>query len=74
LEGLNEWDNDHIFNILSDRIGSSGLARPQVLWPVRTALSGKPSSPCGATEIAELLGKDETLQRLRIGIKKLQNI
>ena len=44
----------------------------QVMWPVRVALSGLPSTPGGATEIAYLLGKDETLQRLAIGINFLE--
>ena len=34
----------------------------QILWPVRTALSGKPSSPGGATELAVILGKEETIR------------
>ena len=42
-----------------------------VLWPIRTALSGKPTSPCGASEMGELFGKDETLTRLKKGIEKL---
>jgi glutamyl-tRNA synthetase len=45
-----------------------------MLWPIRTALSGKPSSPCGATELCELLGKDETMKRLTAGIKLLENL
>jgi glutamyl-tRNA synthetase len=44
----------------------------QVMWPVRVALSGLPSTPGGATEIAYLLGRDETLQRLAIGINFLE--
>ncbi|MBE0600867.1 MAG: glutamate--tRNA ligase [Firmicutes bacterium] len=44
----------------------------QVMWPVRVALSGVPSTPGGATEIAYLLGKDESLQRLAIGINFLE--
>jgi len=43
----------------------------QMLWPIRTALTGKASTPGGAFEIAEILGKDESLKRIRIGIEKL---
>lgn len=45
-----------------------GIKNGQILWPVRTALSGKPTSPCGATELAELLGKEESLRRIRTGL------
>ncbi len=42
------------------------------MWPIRTALSGAPASPPGgATELASLLGKEETLRRLRLGLEKL---
>jgi glutamyl-tRNA synthetase len=42
-----------------------------MFWPVRTALSGKPTSPCGASELAELLGKEETINRINKGIEML---
>ena len=41
------------------------------MWPIRTALSGKQSTPAGATEILELLGKEESLERIRAAIHKL---
>ena len=44
-----------------------------MLWPLRTAVSGKQSTPGGATEIMELLGKDESLRRIRIGIGRLSH-
>lgn len=44
-----------------------------VLWPLRTALSGKKFTPGGAFEIADLIGKEETLKRIEIGIEKLKN-
>ena len=43
------------------------------LWPVRTAVSGKQMTPGGAYEIMEILGKEESLRRIRIGIDKLTN-
>jgi hypothetical protein len=42
------------------------------MWPLRTALSGKLMTPAGATEIMEILGKDESLERIGIGINKLR--
>lgn len=44
----------------------------QVLWPVRTALTGKQFTPGGAIEIAYILGKEESLRRIQIGIDRLQ--
>lgn len=44
----------------------------QVLWPVRTALTGKQFTPGGAIEIAYILGKDESLSRIRTGIERLE--
>ncbi|MPN10984.1 hypothetical protein SDC9_158282 [bioreactor metagenome] len=45
-----------------------------VLWPIRTAVSGKQFTPGGAFEIAEILGKEESLRRIRIGIEKLKEV
>ena len=41
------------------------------MWPIRTALSGKMQTPAGATELMEVLGKDESIKRIEIGIEKL---
>ena len=71
LEGLNEWTNESIYNALIALIGELGIKNGQMPWPVRTALSGKPTSPCGASELAELLGKEESLKRLNKGIEML---
>jgi glutamyl-tRNA synthetase len=51
-----------------------GVKNGQVLWPVRTALSGKPTTPCGASELLALLGKDESLRRVKIGIALLKKV
>ena len=45
----------------------------QVLFPLRLAISGKQSTPGGAFEIAEILGKEETLRRLDLSIAQLEN-
>jgi glutamyl/glutaminyl-tRNA synthetase len=44
----------------------------QMLWPLRTALSGKPSTPGGAFDIADILGKEESISRIKIAIDKLE--
>ena len=43
------------------------------MWPIRTAVSGRQTTPAGATEIMEILGKEESLARIRAGIEKLAN-
>ena len=48
------------------------LKNSQILWPIRTALSGKDVSPGGATELAEILGKDESIKRIKVGIELLK--
>lgn len=71
LEKLEDWTNEGIYNTLLGLIGELGIKNGQMLWPIRTALSGKPTSPCGASELAQLLGKDETIRRINKGIELL---
>lgn len=71
LEGLTEWTNESIYKALITLIQEMGIKNGQMLWPVRTALSGKPTSPCGASELAELLGKEESIRRINKGIEML---
>ena len=69
---IDTWDNETLYAAAVECGKSLGFKNSQILWPVRTALSGKPSSPCGASELCALLGKEESLKRLKIGIKKLE--
>lgn len=71
LEGLNEWNMDSIHNALFELIGKLGVKNGYILWPVRVAVSGKQFTPGGGIEICDLLGKEETLRRIQIGIEKL---
>lgn len=71
IDSIENWDNDTIYEKLTETAKENGLKNGQILWPVRTALSGKPTSFCGASELAVLLGKNETLERIRYGINKL---
>ena len=48
-----------------------GYKNGYVLWPIRTALSGKQMTPAGATEILEVLGKEESIKRIQAAIEKL---
>lgn len=64
LEGLQEWTNEGIFECLKNAAVENGLKNGQVLYPVRIALTGLETTPGGASEIASVLGKEETLRRL----------
>lgn len=71
LEKIEDWKGDLIHEILFSSIKKMGIKNGQMLWPIRTALSGRPSSPGGGTDLLVLLGKDESLRRIRQGIEKL---
>lgn len=71
LEAQEDYSNDALYVALSGYVAEKGLKNGYVLWPVRTAVSGKQMTPAGATEIMEVLGKEESLRRIRIGIEKL---
>lgn len=73
LEGLQDWSSESIHDALMALVGELGIKNGQLLWPVRTALSGEPTSPGGAMELADILGKAESLRRIQIGIEKLQS-
>jgi len=67
-----EWISASLYEALCGLAVLNGIKNSQILWPIRTALSGKESSPGGATELAQILGKDESLRRMEIGISKLE--
>ena len=71
-EVVDAWDNPSLYAAAVDCGKALNMKNSQILWPIRTALSGKPSSPCGASELCALLGRDKSLRRLKIGIDKLQ--
>ncbi len=75
FEGIDDsnWNNDTIYGKLVELIKEMGIKNGQMFWPVRTALSGEPTSPCGASELAELLGKKDTIARINKGIELLSN-
>ncbi len=71
LAALSDFDEETVKACLMGLAQQHELKTGQVMWPVRIAISGQASTPGGATEIAELLGKDETLRRIDLGIAKL---
>ncbi len=71
LESLTDWNNQAVYDKLLELATQMGIKNSQLLWPIRTAISGKEVTPGGATEIAEILGRQETLKRIKTGIEKL---
>lgn len=72
LEKLNDYSMAGIEEICKEYIAEKELKNGRVLWPLRTAVSGKQMTPGGAYEIMEILGKEESLARIRKGIELLQ--
>ena len=72
LEAQEDYSLDALHDVIMEYIGQKGVKNGVVLWPLRTAVSGKQSTPGGAFEIMEIIGKDETLARIRKGIEKLE--
>ena len=72
LEAFDDYTNDSLYALLSGYVEGKQVKTGYVMWPIRTALSGKEMTPAGATEILEVLGKEESLNRLRKGIALLE--
>lgn len=73
LETQEEYSNDALYAAVKDYVTDRGYKNGYVLWPLRIAVSGKEMTPCGATEIMEILGKEETCNRIRKGIEQLES-
>lgn len=71
LEAQVDFSNDALFNVLKAYVDEKGYKTGFVMWPIRTAVSGKQNTPGGATEIMEIIGKEESLKRIRKGIELL---
>ena len=71
LEETEDYSNDAMYELLCGFAKENGYKNGQILWPIRTALSGKQMTPAGATEILEVLGKEESIQRIKAAIEKL---
>ncbi|MBO6214208.1 MAG: glutamate--tRNA ligase [Lachnospiraceae bacterium] len=74
LDETGDYTNDALYNLLLDFAKDHEYKNGYVLWPIRTALSGKAMTPGGATELLELLGHDESLRRIDDGIKRLEEV
>ena len=71
LEAQEDYSNDALYQTLLKYVEQKGCKNGYVMWPIRTAVSGKQMTPGGATELMEVLGKEESLSRLKAGIEKL---
>lgn len=71
LNNIENWENSALYDALKNLAVSLNLKNSQILWPTRIALSGRDSTPGGATELAELIGKNETIKRLKFSIDLL---
>ena len=71
LKEQEDFSNDALFELLSNYAKEHEYKTGFVMWPIRTAVSGKQMTPGGATELMEILGKDESIRRLEDGVRRL---
>ena len=72
FEGIDVWTDENILAAMTGMAEKLECKNAKVMWPVRISVAGKAVTPGGAVEICRILGKDETLRRMRIGIEKLE--
>jgi len=71
FEALTEWNDESILKVMTDMAEREECKNAKIMWPVRIAVAGKLVTPGGAVEIARILGKEESLRRMRVAIEKL---
>ena len=71
LEAQEDYSNDALYAMLSEYVAEKECKNGYVMWPIRTAVSGKQMTPGGATELMEVLGKEESIARIKKGIELL---
>ena len=72
LEAISGWTQDAVHDTLIDLAASLEVKNATLMWPVRIAVAGKLVTPGGAVELCHILGKEETLRRLKLGMEKLR--
>ena len=72
LEGLTEWEQEPIHDALIALAEKLEVKNATLMWPLRIAIAGKAVTPGGAVELCHILGKDEVLRRMNIGMEKLK--
>jgi len=73
MEAVEDWRFDVLHDALFKLIADMGVKNGYILWPVRVAISGKQFTPGGAFEIAEIIGKEDTISRMKRSIEMLKN-
>ncbi|MFZ2537923.1 MAG: glutamate--tRNA ligase [Oscillospiraceae bacterium] len=71
FEGMDTWNLEAIHEKLFELIAQMGVKNGIVLWPIRVAVSGKQFTPGGGIDLAEILGKEESIKRIKKGIEQL---
>lgn len=71
LKDVSDWSLDNLHDTLMEYIAGKEIKNGTGLWYIRTAVSGKQMTPGGAFEIMDILGKEESLRRMEVGIEKL---
>ena len=74
LAGLDDWTEDAIKEAMKSSAEGNGMKGGQVMFSVRVALTGQPSTPGGAVEMAVVLGKEESLRRLQFSMDYLDRV
>ena len=72
LQAQEDYSNGALYAMLSGYVKEMGYKNGYVMWPIRTAVSGKQMTPGGATELMEVLGKEESIARIQAAIEKLR--
>lgn len=72
IEKTDDFTSDGLFSVLKTYAADQELKVNTVMWPIRTAVSGKMATPAGATGLLEVLGREESLRRIRAAIEKIQ--
>jgi glutamyl-tRNA synthetase len=73
LEAIENWCDETIHDVFMNLVAELGVKTAVVMWPARIAAAGKSVTPGGAVEICSILGKEECLRRMAVGIEKLSN-
>ncbi len=74
LEAQKDFSNDALFETLVSYGKEKGYKTGYIMWPIRTAVSGKQTTPAGATEIMDVIGKEESVRRIQAAIEKLNAV
>lgn len=74
LENISEWTMESVHDLLMKLAVDHEVKNATLMWPVRIAAAGKMVTPGGAVEICYILGKEETVRRLKFGLEKLKSV